>query len=56
MAKKYIYLLVIFYFLIQEFPAYSDTVRLIEGSVLVGKIISEDKYTIVIAMHMELLK
>lgn len=50
MKKSYVYLLTVFIlFIQQEFPVYSDTVKLSEGSVLVGKIISEDKDKIVIS-------
>jgi hypothetical protein len=46
----YISLLTVFFFLIQqEFPVYSDTVKLTDGSVLVGKIISEDKEKITVS-------
>jgi hypothetical protein len=50
MKKFYVYLFAVLFLVIQqEYPAYSDTVKLTEGSVLVGKIIYEDREKITIS-------
>ncbi len=49
MIKPYILLSAIFFILIKGTPGYSDTITLIEGSVLEGKITVENKDTIVIS-------
>lgn len=49
MRRLFIFLIILFLFLTREFPSYSDTIELVEGSILVGKVTSENQDTIVIS-------